>query len=91
MVGEDAVSVKVYAILSRRGTFSELSIDASTPLAAMCIDLVGRAEILFDIEEAFDIEIPESHEVVERFRCLTTAGATVELVRGLVAAKEARA
>lgn len=85
----DERTSKVYEILARKSGTPIDAIRAETRLEALGIDSLDMTEILFEIEEAFDIQIPDSAEANERFKDYATAGGVADLVGGLLAAKSA--
>ncbi len=62
-------------------------IGVETELTALGIHSLELTEIIFDLEEAYDIEIEMN--TVEAWSKLTNVGDMVEAVRGLIAKKNA--
>jgi acyl carrier protein len=54
----DAISVQVVAILAAQALCDPASLTPQTPLEQLGIDSMGMAEILFAIEESFDVAVP---------------------------------
>lgn len=80
----DAVAARVLALIAAKAEIAADDVDAATSLESLGIDSLDMAELVFELEEAFDIQIPDTADIAARFRGLSTAGSAVELVRGLV-------
>jgi acyl carrier protein/nodulation protein F len=81
----DDVTSKIVEILKKHMKEPRDDINASTALTDLKIESLDLAMIVFDIEDAFQIEIPyNANEDVEDFK---TVGSVVERVSALVAAK----
>lgn len=76
----DPVAQRTFEIIARKAGVDVAAVQADTPLDALGIDSLGMAELAFEIEEAFDIEIPDTAAAADRFLQISTAGAAVELV-----------
>jgi acyl carrier protein len=74
----------IFAILLEHAEDGVEKIDADTVLFDIGIDSVGLVEIIFDIEDRFDVTVPDSAEmggVGSEFR---TAGDVVTAVKRLI-------
>jgi acyl carrier protein len=56
----------------------------ATTLSSLAIDSLGMVELIFALEDRFDIEIPESTSMTDRFASFRTAGDVVRAVDELV-------
>ena len=82
------------AILDILADHAGVDREAFTPdmsLEAAGIDSLAVMEIIFELEERFDIEIPEAEEIDERFSGFKTPADVVQLVSALVEQKETAA
>ena len=78
----DDVATKIIEILKKHMKEPRDDISLSTALSDLKIESLDLAMIVFDIEDAFGIEIPyNANEEMEDFK---TVGSVVERVRGLV-------
>lgn len=80
----DPIAVRVLALIAAKAEIAADEVDATTSLESLGIDSLDMAELVFELEEAFDIQIPDTADIAARFRALSTAGGAVELVRGIV-------
>lgn len=85
-MGDSAIVTKVQEILSKHARPKPDRITPETSLEAIGIDSLGMVEIIFDLEDAFDISIPESNDIQQRFKAFATVADVIELVRSLRAA-----
>ena len=85
----DDVATKIVEILKKHMKEPQDNIALETALADLKIESLDLAMIVFDIEDAFGIEIPyNANEDVGDFK---TVGSVVEKVKGLIAAGPAAA
>ncbi|MEO8084682.1 MAG: acyl carrier protein [Ardenticatenales bacterium] len=82
--GPEGVAERTFALIARRAGVEPASVGSDTALASLGIDSLDMAELAFEIEEAFAIEIPDSADATERFLGLQTAGEAADLVRRLL-------
>lgn len=78
-------------ILDILGTYSELSpedLSLDMPLGDTGIDSLAMVEIIFDIEERFDIDIPDPGTIEERETQFQTPADIASLVSKLVAERD---
>ena len=81
----DETAKNVYAILGKHAKLPASDINAGTVLEEIGLESLEIVECIFDLEEAFDITIPnpgEKSDVDTRFK---TAGDVVAAVRQLMA------
>ncbi len=74
----DAIAARVTTLLAHAKQRAVDAIDLDTPLEALQVDSLDKVALAFDIEEAYNISIPES------------AFATVRTVRDIVIGIEAQ-
>ena len=85
----DEVATKIVAILKKHMKAPVETVALDTPLKDLAIESLDLAMIVFDIEDAFGIEIPyNANEEADTF---TTVGAVVDKVRSLMPGKAAAA
>jgi len=77
----DTIAQDVYSILSNYARPKDATIDSATELKKIKIDSFNIVEILFDLEEHFDIVIPN----IEGTATLRTAGDVVTEVKNILA------
>ncbi|MCL4676923.1 MAG: acyl carrier protein [Pararhodobacter sp.] len=58
MSADDAISTQVVAILAAQALRAPSDLSRDTTLDSLGIDSLGLAEILFAIEETFDVAVP---------------------------------
>ena len=84
-----AVATDVMAIVAKRVRTSRTEIKADDRLEDLGIESIDAVEMIFDLEEKYDIEIPyNANEEASDFK---TVGSVVERVRSLVAGPGAAA
>lgn len=76
------IARRTFEIIANKAGVDTASVTADTPLEALGIDSLGMAELAFELEDTFGIEIPDTTAVADRFLRLATAGGAVELVVG---------
>ncbi|MEC7760709.1 MAG: acyl carrier protein [Pseudomonadota bacterium] len=85
----DDIVGPVIDILARQAVREPDEIDLDATLETLGIDSMGLVEIIFAIEETFDVSVPFNANAPEAGGLdLTTARGVIEAVRGLVAARE---
>ena len=77
----------VLRIVSKHAKRNAGEMTASTSLQGLGIDSLAMAEIIFEIEEQFNVEIPEPSNIDERFKEFRTAQDIIEAVDELVGQK----
>lgn len=81
----DTTTHRVLEILAKQTEQSPGQLSEATTLEALGIDSLGMVEIIFDLEDEFDISIPESNDIQQRFKAFATVGDVVRLVESLLA------
>jgi acyl carrier protein len=84
----DEVTEGVFAILAEYVEEGKENFKLKTPLDEMGIDSLGLVETIFDLEERFDITIPELDEIDGTATEFKTVGDVVNAVQSLIAEKE---
>jgi acyl carrier protein len=80
----DETTKAIFAILGEHAQDGVEDIDARTVLDAIGIDSVGLVEVIFDIEDRFDITVPDSAEAGGIGSDFKTAGDVVKAVKRLI-------
>ena len=80
----ETLEQQVIRIIAEAKSMDAAGISAATPMEELGLDSLDGMSIIFDLENAFDIEIPE--DAPEKAR---TVGDLVEGVRALVEARGA--
>lgn len=83
----DNISADVFEILLSHAENKPDSIDAGTNLSEAGIDSLAMVEIIFDLEEKFDITIPNPDEIEGMDTAFETGGDVVKAVETLIAEK----
>jgi acyl carrier protein/nodulation protein F len=83
----DDIAAKIVDILKKHMKAPIESVGLETELKDLQIESLDLAMIVFDIEDAFGIEIP--YNANEETTDFNTVGAVVDKVRALIAAKAA--
>jgi acyl carrier protein len=78
----------VLEIVSNHTKVTPAEITPATLLENLAIDSLGMVEIIFELEEQFDIEIPESGTIAERFKKFKTPADIIAAVDELVLQKK---
>jgi acyl carrier protein len=78
----------VLEIVSNHTKVKAEDITPATLLDSLAIDSLGMVEMIFELEERFDIEIPESGNIAERFKKFKTPADIVAAVDELVLQKK---
>lgn len=82
----DDVTRKVIAIIAQHARLEPERLTPDSTLAALGIDSLGIVEMMFDIEEAFDISVPyNANEAARSDFDISTVAKIVEAVKRLVA------
>jgi acyl carrier protein len=81
---KNGIDEQVFEIISRRSQRPEIPVSADTRLQDLGIDSLDMVEVLYQLEERFDIQIPDSPDVTERFSEYATAGSVAGVVRTLL-------
>jgi acyl carrier protein len=85
-----AVREKILAIIAEQALVDVSDIPDDVPLADLGLDSLAMVEIIFAIEEAFDIQIPfNANHVGPADIDLSSVSSVVDSVQGLLARKAA--
>lgn len=80
----ESLDDKVLEILAAKAKPSEKEVTLDTPIEETGIDSLSMIEIIFELEEAFDIEIPDPATVEERTKSFQTPRDVAAMVRALL-------
>ena len=83
----DALDRQVTAIIAAQARRPEAELGAEVTLASLGLDSLNMVEMVFAIEEAFDIHVPFGTEAREGAVDLSTVGSVIAAVRGLMATR----
>lgn len=90
MSAQDAVSAQVVAILAAQALRTSSELTRDTSLDSLGIDSLGMAEILFAIEETFDVSVPFNANVPDAGGLdLHSVGSVCDAVQALIDARQA--
>lgn len=81
----DTIAAKVLEILSKQVRKNPAQLTLETTLESLGIDSLGMVEIIFGLEEEFNISIPESSDIQQRFKGFATVADVTDLARSLLA------
>jgi acyl carrier protein len=85
----DAVNERVVQIIAEQAMVDPADITHRTTPDELGLDSLALVEVVFGIEEAFDISVPyNANDPAESQFDLTNVGAIVDAVRQLIAEKE---
>lgn len=77
-----SVTARLMALAARRSGLDVNTIDRQAPLAELGIDSLGMAELMFDIDDEFDVEITD-----EQIAGLTHVDSLIALIEAQLAAR----
>ncbi|MCB1387688.1 MAG: acyl carrier protein [Rhodobacteraceae bacterium] len=86
VVSDDTLHRQVLGILAAQALREPAGLTRDMTLASLGIDSLGMAEILFAIEETFDVEVPFNANEPDAALDLSTVGAVCDGVAALVRA-----
>ena len=85
----DAVAEKVVAIIAEQAMVDPADISEQTTPEELGLDSLALVEVVFGIEEAFDVSVPyNANDPAQSQFDLTSVGAVVAAVKKLIAEKE---
>ena len=85
----DAVSERVTAIIAEQAMVDPADISTETTPEELGLDSLALVEVVFGIEEAFDISVPyNANDPAESQFDISTVGAIIAAVKQLIAEKE---
>jgi acyl carrier protein len=83
------VSENIIAIIAREAVLEPEQVRADMTLEELGLDSLGLVETIFAIEETFDVSVPfNANEPAQSGFDISSVGAIVRAVEGLIAAKE---
>ena len=86
----DTIRDKIIAIIAEQAVLEPSDVTPEMTLEDLGIDSLGLVESIFAIEEAFDISVPfNANEPSQSGFDISSVGAIISAVEGLVAAKSA--
>lgn len=80
----EQMSSVIIGILAKHTEIDRETINVDTPLESLGVDSLLMVEIIFDLEERFNISIPDAAFVGERNRQFETVADIVRIVRELM-------
>lgn len=85
---QDDISSQVLRIIADQALMDPADLTPSQSLQSLGLDSLAMVEIIFGIEETFDVSVPfNANDPAATGFDLSTVGAVIEGVRALVAAK----
>jgi len=87
----DQTATKIIDILKKHMKEPRDDISLETAMADLKIESVDLALIIFEIEDAFGIEIPYNANDTEEASAFRTVGSVVERVKTVIASTQAKA
>ena len=83
----DPIATRVIAILTKQVRTPPENFTLETSLESLGIDSLGMVEVIFGLEEEFNIAIPESEDIQQRFKGFATVADVIRLVQSLLEKK----
>ena len=83
----DPIATRVIAILTKQVRTPPENLTLETSLESLGIDSLGMVEVIFGLEEEFNIAIPESEDIQQRFKGFATVADVIRLVQSLLEKK----
>lgn len=80
----DTIDTRVLEVLSKQVKKNSERLTLESTLESLGIDSLGMVEIIFGLEEEFNISIPESDDIQQRFKGFATVADVVKLVESLL-------
>jgi acyl carrier protein len=78
------IATKVLQILTKQARQKPDHIALETSLESLGIDSLGMVEIIFGLEDEFNISIPEVNDIQERFKGFATVADVIKMVESLL-------
>jgi acyl carrier protein len=78
------IDTKVMEILSKQIRKKPEHLAPETTLESLGIDSLGMVEIIFSLEDEFNISIPESKDIQQRFKGFATVADVITMVESLL-------
>jgi acyl carrier protein len=86
----NSIATTVVAVVTRHcQAKGSAPVTLATPLETLAIDSLSMFEVVFDLEEAFGIELPDDGQLAARFAQFRTPADIVAMIDPLVAQKAA--
>jgi acyl carrier protein len=79
----DDIAPRVLKFLSKQLKEKPAKLDMDTSLDILGIDSLGMVEIIFGLEDEFNITIPESNDIKERLKAFATVADIIKMVESL--------
>ena len=79
----DTIATKVLQIMTKQARQKPDHITLDTSLESLGIDSLGMVEIIFSLEDEFNISIPESSDIQQRLKGFATVADVIRLVESL--------
>ena len=83
----DTIENRILDILSEETEIDRDKLTLQTNLEEAGVDSLTMVEIIFKIEETFDITIPDPEDINEQFKDFRTPADVIALIQSLVNAK----
>jgi acyl carrier protein len=80
----DTIATRVLEILTKQIRTKPDNLTEETSLEALGIDSLGMVEIIFGLEDEFNITIPESNDIQQRFKAFATVADVIKMVESLL-------
>jgi acyl carrier protein len=80
----DTIAARVLEILAKQIRTKPENLTGETSLEALGIDSLGMVEIIFGLEDEFNITIPESDDIQQRLKAFATVGDVIKMVETLL-------
>lgn len=88
-VSMDAVSERIVAIIAEQAMVDAADVSTETTPEELGLDSLALVEVVFGIEEAFDISVPyNANDPADSQFDLSNVGAIIAAVKQLIAEKE---
>ena len=81
----DEITPKVLQILAKHARQKPQALTLETSLESLGIDSLGMVEIIFSLEDEFNISIPESDDIQQRLKGFATVADVAQMVKSLLA------
>ena len=80
----DTIATRVLEVLSKQLRKKPEQLTLETTLESLGIDSLGMVEVIFGLEEEFNISIPESRDIEQRSKGFATVADVIKLVESLL-------
>src|SRR5688572_12822129 len=79
----DTIASRVLKLLAKQLGRQTHELTQETSLECLGIDSLGMVEIIFHLEDEFNISIPESSDIQQRFKGIATVADIIQMVEAL--------